>query len=553
MKNKNLRILFYSFWSIISLIQAAFTNLLFDEAYYWKYQTQLDWGYFDHPPMIAWLIKPGYTLFGNELGVRFSIILLLLLMIYLLEYLVRPKNLKLFYALISSIAIFHFIGFLALPDLPLLFFTTTFFIAYNHYLKKDSFKNNVFLAIAIALLLYTKYHGILVVFFTVLSNIKLFRKRSFWVVTAIALLLYLPHILWQYDHDWASFRFHLIERRYNDYEALFTFEYLIAQPIISGPLVGIPLIWFFFKTKPKTNFQNALKYTGIGVYVFFFISSFKGHVESNWTFTALIPLILLGYDGIEKSQKTTSYIYRTFPISLILILAIRFYLLYDFLPNSWDVKTEFHQWKSWAKTIKNHTEGKTVIFANSYQKASFYEFYSGDPSYSFNNVWGRKNQFSIWDITQNQCWENDVALIHNFSSSKDDSLLTNTEMVYFDYLDDFMVLPFITIVPRQKYFQAKPMDTMNVSFEISKKGHESFNIDSMSVESYITYEIYSHDILIKGSSGKLILTDELIESGEGNIKIQIPKTPDIYYFGLSIKTGVNPPTINSYKYKLVVE
>jgi len=146
-----------------------------------------------------------------------------------------------------------------------------------------------------------------------------------------------------------------------------------------------------------------------------------------------------------------------------------------------------------------------------------------------------------------------VALIHNFSSSKDDSLLTNTEMVYFDYLDDFMVLPFITIVPRQKYFQAKPMDTMNVSFEISKKGHESFNIDSMSVESYITYEIYSHDILIKGSSGKLILTDELIESGEGNIKIQIPKTPDIYYFGLSIKTGVNPPTINSYKYKLVVE
>ena len=553
MKNQNLRILFYSLWSIVSLIQATFTSLLFDEAYYWKYQTQLDWGYFDHPPMIAWLIKPGYVLFGNEVGVRFSTILLSLLLVYLLERLIKPKNLKLFYALISSIGIFHFIGFLALPDLPLLFFTVTFFIAYNQYLSKDSFKNNVLLGIAIALLLYTKYHGILVVFFTVLSNVKLFRKRSFWLVAAIVLLLYLPHILWQYNNDWASFRFHLIERRYNDYEALFTLEYLIAQPIISGPLIGIPLIWHFFKTKPQNNFQNALKYTGVGIYVFFFISSFKGHVESNWTFTALIPLILLGYKGIENSQKTTRYVFRTFPISLMLILVLRSYLLYDFLPKNWNIKTEFHHWESWVKDIKNHTEGKTVIFANSYQKASFYEFYSGNPSFSFNNVWGRKNQYSIWDITQNQCWNNDVALIHNFPILRDDSLLTSTEMVYFNYQDNFMVLPFITIVPEQNYFRAKPDGEMNINFDISMKGHENFKVDIMDVDSYITYEIYAHDFLLKSVKTDLTISDKLLESGKGNISIQLPETPDIYYFSISVKTGVNPQTINSHKYKVVVE
>lgn len=535
------------------MIQATFTNLLFDEAYYWKYQTQLDWGYFDHPPMIAWLIKPGYALFGNELGVRFSIILLSLLLIYMLERLVNPKNLKLFYALVSSIAIFHFIGFLALPDLPLLFFTTTFFIAYNHFLEKSTFKNNVLLAISIALLLYTKYHGILVVFFTVLSNVKLLKKRSFWVVAAIAILLYLPHLLWQYNNDWASFRFHLIERRYNDYEAYFTLEYLIAQPIISGPLVGIPLMWFFFKTRPKNNFQNALKYTGVGFYIFFFISSFKGHVESNWTFTALIPVIILGYEGIEKSQKTTRYIYRTFPISLVIILLFRFYLAYDFLPNSWQVKTEFHQWKSWANDIKNHAQGKKVIFANSYQKAALYEFYSGNSSFSFNNVWGRKNQFSIWDITKNECWDNDVAQIHNYPILKDDSLLTKTEKVYFNYQDNFMILPFISIIPEQNKFKARPKDVINVDFKILKKGHEEFKIDNMEVESYITYEIYGHDILLKSKSTHLILTDKLIEIGKGRISIQVPEKPDIYYLSISIKTGINPPTINSHKYKLVVE
>ena len=296
-----------------------------------------------------------------------------------------------------------------------------------------------------------------------------------------------------------------------------------------------------------------MKYTGVGVYVFFFISSFKGHVESNWTFTVLIPLIILGYEGIEKSQKTTRYVYRTFPISLVLILAIRFYMLYDFLPYSWNIKTEFHNWKSWAKDIKKYTEGKKVIFANSYQKAAIYEFYSGNSSFSFNNVWGRKNQYSIWDITKNECWNNDVALIHNFPVLKDDSLLTNTEEIYFNYQDNFMILPFINIVPEQNYFEAKPGEDLNVNFKISKKGYELFKIDKMEVESYITYELYGHDILLKSTSSDLILTDVLLESGTGNISIQVPDKPDVYYLSISVKTGINPPTINSYKYKLVVE
>ena len=287
--------------------------------------------------------------------------------------------------------------------------------------------------------------------------------------------------------------------------------------------------------------------------MFFLISSFKGHVESNWTFTALIPLLILGYEGIEKSKMATQYVYLTFPISLILILTIRFYMVYDFLPNSWDVKTEFHNQKSWVKTIKNHTEGKTVIFANSYQKASFYEFYSGNPSFSFNNVWGRKNQFSIWHITKNQCWNNDVALIHNFPVLKDDSLFNKTEKVFFNYQHNFMILPFITIVPEKNYFKATPGEYLNVNFNISKNGHEYFKIADMDAESHITFEIYSHDLLLKSTTTNLILTDKLLESGKGNISIQVPKRPDLYYLSISVKTGVNPPTINSHKYKLMVE
>jgi len=34
---------------VINILQAAFLELHFDEAYYWLYSRNLDWGYFDHP------------------------------------------------------------------------------------------------------------------------------------------------------------------------------------------------------------------------------------------------------------------------------------------------------------------------------------------------------------------------------------------------------------------------------------------------------------------------------------------------------------------------
>ena len=61
---------------MVSLVQAAGTELFDDEAYYWVYSRFLDWGYFDHPPMIAVLIKLGTSILPGELGLRFFIVLM---------------------------------------------------------------------------------------------------------------------------------------------------------------------------------------------------------------------------------------------------------------------------------------------------------------------------------------------------------------------------------------------------------------------------------------------------------------------------------------------
>lgn len=38
---------------MLNLLQAAFTTLMDDEAYYWLYGQNLDWGYFHQPPLIG--------------------------------------------------------------------------------------------------------------------------------------------------------------------------------------------------------------------------------------------------------------------------------------------------------------------------------------------------------------------------------------------------------------------------------------------------------------------------------------------------------------------
>src|SRR5271155_3108670 len=64
---------------VLRLAAAAWTPLTFDEAYYWTWSKHLALGYYDHPPMVALVIRAGTMLMGDtELGVRLVSILLTL-------------------------------------------------------------------------------------------------------------------------------------------------------------------------------------------------------------------------------------------------------------------------------------------------------------------------------------------------------------------------------------------------------------------------------------------------------------------------------------------
>jgi len=254
---KHHRVLFYSSWIILGFIQSRLTELLDDEAYYWVYSKFLDWGYFDHPPMVALLIKMGYSIFYNELGARLFFLLLNVLSLFLMERLIEKKGSLIFYAIALSLAVLQLTGFVAVPDTPLIFFTALFFLCYRRFLRQASLLNTFLLGVVAAALLYSKYHAVLIVLFVLLSNLKLFRYYQTYLAGLIALLFFAPHLLWQYQHDWISFRYHLFESNVNPYKFSFTLEYLGGQILLAGPLAGIILLPAAFLYRPKNLFERG--------------------------------------------------------------------------------------------------------------------------------------------------------------------------------------------------------------------------------------------------------------------------------------------------------
>ena len=163
--------------SILNIIQSSFTELLPDEAYYWVYSQDMNWGFFDHPPFVAVWVTISNFLFTDELGVRFFSAISFSLMIYLVWFTIdHPSKNKyswLFLLLFLSTALLNVYGFITTPDTPLLFFFALFLWSYKLYLSKKNTLIYFVLSIAITGMMYSKYQGVLVLFFIFLSNIVL--------------------------------------------------------------------------------------------------------------------------------------------------------------------------------------------------------------------------------------------------------------------------------------------------------------------------------------------------------------------------------------------
>ncbi len=429
---------FYATWFLVSLVQAAGTELFDDEAYYWVYSRFLDWGYFDHPPMIAVLIKVGTAILPGELGLRFFIVLMGTATIALIEYLAQPKDIRLFFAIVLNMAVLQIGGIIAVPDIPLLFFTALFFIVYKAFEQKNTLISALTLAIVIALLLYSKYHGILIIFFTILSNPSILTRWKTLLVILLSVGLFMPHVIWQVLHGLPSVNYHLFERLSPPYKPSFTADYLLGQLLLTGPLVGWLIIWAALKNRYTNATEKAMYWSLIGTYILFFLSSFRSRTEANWTILLMAPLIVLSYQYLSQNKNKARWIYRLLPYSIALVLFVRIYMILDIQALKFMPKDEFHQNKAWAAAIKKKANGLPVVFTNSYQRASKYWFYAGDTSFSLNTHRYRRSNYNFWPMEEQLQGRRLMVFGSMGAAAMKDSVLTPRMNLAAETTDDFV-------------------------------------------------------------------------------------------------------------------
>ncbi|MFK7812876.1 MAG: ArnT family glycosyltransferase [Maribacter sp.] len=423
---------------VLNLLQAYFTELFFDEAYYWYYAKNLSWGYFDHPPMVAWMIKASSFIFNGELGVRFVSCLLsaanFIILWLLIDHPKKKDYVKHFFIIAFSIALFNAYGFLTLPDTPLLFFTTLFLYVYKRFINSPTIVLSIILGVVMSALMYSKYNAILVIVIVILSNLKLIRNHYAWLAVFVALLCYTPHLFWLYENDFISIKFHLFERPNQAYNFnKFTLGYFVNLIAIFG--LTFPLAYsILYKSKPKNTFQKALTFLTWGVLIFFFVSSFSKRVQAQWTIVIAIPMILLIFNFIVENETVRKWFYRLGIANIVILLFLRVGLIYEPI---FPVVFETHGNKKWVERLEYDVWDNPVIFENSYRNAPMYEFYSGRKAISLNNILGRKNQYSIDGAeasVQNKrvFYATEYTRIPGFAYS-----LPTGKLFYGEYIDNF--------------------------------------------------------------------------------------------------------------------
>lgn len=558
MKNfirSNPRAIFYATWLLLGLLQAGLTELQDDEAYYWVYSRFLDWGYFDHPPMTALLVKMGYAIFPNELGVRLFPLLLNVLSLRIIEKLIaghdRQGSPRLFYAIALSMAVIQLSGFVAVPDIPLIFFTALFFLCYRRLTEKPSLLNSLWLGLSVALLLYSKYHAVLIVFFTLLSNPKLLTRYHIYLAGILSLVLFSPHLWWQYDHDWVSFRYHLFESNVNRYKPDHTLGYVAGQLLLPGPFAGFVLLPATFLYRTRDRAERALKFTTVGIYLFFLLSSFRGEVEGNWTSPALVGVMVLSHQYLATHEGWRRWLWRLLPVTLVVVIMARVVMIVDLLPLK-AVRMRYHAWHEWPAQMREKTKGLPVVFSNSYQRASKYWFYSGQPTYSLNNYKERRNNFNFWPLEDSLLGKPvyflDIYDLYKFS----DSLQTPLGFVGYRYDSAFASFAKIQVSVSPLSFRVTEAQEIELRgrFLIPER-YRSFLKQHAALKDTVRLAVY------QGAKWKrdiftILNLRELADKPETELRISPALPTGDYFLRFALNNGNYFPTHNSDKIGLKV-
>jgi 4-amino-4-deoxy-L-arabinose transferase-like glycosyltransferase len=292
----------------LRLVAAAFTPLTFDEAYYWTWAKHLAPGYYDHPPMVALVIRLGTLVAGDtELGVRLASILLALPMSFAVyratEILFGGARAAATATILLNVTLMAAVGtMIVTPDAPLLVAASfiLFFLAKVHETGRGAWWLAVGAAAGCAL--SSKYTAL---FFgpAILIWLAAVPKLRRWLLSPwlyagglVALAVFSPVIIWNAEHHWVSFIKQIGRARIEDFRPAFIAELVPTQIAFATPLVfilGAMGLHALRTGKAGEPAARILINATFWVIVAYFIwHALHARVEANWFAPVYPPFVV---------------------------------------------------------------------------------------------------------------------------------------------------------------------------------------------------------------------------------------------------------------------
>lgn len=279
-------------------------DLFVDEAQYWLWGQNLDFGYYSKPPMIAWLIRATTELAGSSASfwVRLPApllhmaIALILMSITLRIYGVRtaawvgPIYVALPIVTVGSLMI-------STDTLMLLFFALAFAM-YQRLLERSSARYALIMGIAIGLGMMSKYAAIYFVIGAVLSAVFQDNAKLAWrdvlIAMVTALVSIAPNIWWNVTHQLTTLRHTADNANWGDgLHPGAAMEFFGSQFIVMGPIFFSTLVWVTLRLARQRGADLRLWFFSVPIVLLIIGQALMSEAYANWAATAYIAGVIL--------------------------------------------------------------------------------------------------------------------------------------------------------------------------------------------------------------------------------------------------------------------
>ena len=328
-------------------VMAAVLPLSADEAYYWLWSQHLAWGYFDHPPMIAWLIHAGTMLLGDTpLGVRAAGVVLSLPATWFVWRAatlilkgsegVQPserwgsiEDKSALAALFFNLTITVSAELLAAtPDMPSTVTACAFVWGLAQVQATGNGKWWLAVGVAAGLGLLSKFSALFLAA-GAFGWLALDRDARKWFVSpwpylgaVLALAITAPFLLWQSQHHWETFAFQFGRVGAGHFTLRYLGEFLAAQLGMASPLIFVLMavgLWRATRRDSNQLMLALLAWTALG---YFLQHSLHDRVQGNWPCFIYPALAILAAGAASGTGALRKVSMIAAPIAAVMLAAL---------------------------------------------------------------------------------------------------------------------------------------------------------------------------------------------------------------------------------------